>query len=514
MNPRNIAAALAVVAIAAVGCSSSTVSDVVSSGPSLPSAENTPGGALDREQMVLPGTDSETSATSDTMSDTLSGTAAEPPALPALPTAEIVLGQVDGGFAESQGLTGGLGHPVVMVTSSSDSGPGTYREAISTGDRIVRFDPSLDGTTIALDHYVETAASNLTIDGSGMTVTISGRATRFSGTNIVIAGLTFSGNDATDEEDAITFRDAEAVQVFGLFGNTFESAADGLVDVIWNGGNDVYGTICGNVFRHHDKAVLFDSGEDDREGGHYFVTLCDNYWFDVYQRMPLSRWASVHQYNSVFESYGKPDGTGGGSKSGGDGSGVSQHLLEGNIAIPRAVGEVTFDGQTVTAPRAEWAASQLDTDGGVKVVGNLLGTTGDVTATEFEHDVDEVFTPPYEYDLHPATLELADVIRASAGVCVSSGRVGAVNPCAPLLLTADGTLIIEIAPSAETEIAAVSAVQLVVGEQRLPARQLDQARWEIDISAIGQGPTAVWAEVTTSDGRVAATDVVLAAPLP
>src|SRR5690606_22741318 len=95
------------------------------------------------------------------------------------------------GFAGTQGLTGGMGHPVVLVTTADDAGPGSYREALSGGQRIVRFDPALAGETIHLQDPVEVTGSDLTLDGSGVDVTVSGHATRFSGTNIVVAGMRY-----------------------------------------------------------------------------------------------------------------------------------------------------------------------------------------------------------------------------------------------------------------------------------------------------------------------------------
>jgi pectate lyase len=431
-------------------------------------------------------------------------------------TAELPLVRFDieagpGGFAGTQGLTGGLGEQVYMVTSADDAGPGTYRDALTEGNRHVRFDPSLDGTTIRLDRPVETDASNLTIDGSGRTITISGHATRFSGTNIVIAGLHFSENHLEEEDDAITFREPDGTQVFGLFGNTFEHASDGLVDIIWNQGHDVYATICGNSFRHHDKAMLIDSGEDDREGGRYHITLCRNHWLDIYQRAPLSRFAHVHNYNSVFERYGKPDGSGGGSKSGGDGEGVSQHLLEGNMAFPREVGETTFDGSEVSRPRSEWAGPQLDTDGAVRVNGDFLGTVDGIAATEAEHDADEVFEPPYEYDLMPANEELAGVIAAAAGTCVPSGRADAVVPCAPLIVDdPDGSVEIVLVPPADgSPVAEIASVEFVVGAERLPGRRAGPDRWALDIGRLGLGPVPIWAELSATDGRTVVSDLVL-----
>ena len=81
-------------------------------------------------------------------------------------------------------------------------------------------------------------------------------------------------------------------------------------------------------------------------------------------------------------------------------------------------------------------------------------------------------------------------------------------------MATDGKLVIHILPGVDNQVTAdVSAVEFVVGEQRLPARQLDETSWEIDISVLGPGPTAIWAEVTTDDGRVATSDVVLATHL-
>ena len=456
---------------------------------------------------------SEQVATTDGPRSAPATTSDIPPAT--LPTVSFDVDIGPGGFAGSQGLTGGLGGEVYVVTSVADSGEGTYRDAISQGHRVVRFDPSLDGATIQLESPVETDASNLTIDGSGLRITVSGHATRFSGTNIVVAGMHFKDNDDDEEDDAITFREPDDMQVFGLFGNVFEHAADGLVDIIWNRGNDVYATICGNLFRHHDKAMLIDSGEDDREGGRYNVTLCRNHWLDIYQRAPLSRYAHVHDFNSVFERYGKPNGNGGGSKSGGDGEGVSQHLLEGNMIFPRTEGETTFDGSEVTKPRTEWAAPQLDSDGAVRVSGNFLATVAGVTASEDEHDEDEVFEPPYPYELHTASEALAGVIAATAGVCLPSGRVDAVVPCAPLIIDdGDGQIEVVVSPSADgSATAAIERVEFVLADTSLPGRRLDTDRWALDLVDLGIGPTPLRAVAFTADGRSVESDLVLVSTL-
>lgn len=387
-----------------------------------------------------------------TSSPTAVSTTTEPPVVTAepLPSVRLDLPESPGGFARTQGLTGGFGRAEFVITSTDDRGPGTYRDALSEGQRNIRFDPSLDGSTIELDDPVVVGGDDITLDGSGVDVTISRSATRFTGTNIVVAGMTYRSLDRSDDQDALTFLDASETQVVGLFGNVFATAADGLVDLIWNRGNDVFVTACGNRFERHDKAMLIHSGRNGREGGRYRVTLCHNLWSDVYQRTPLSRDADVHQYNSVFERYGKPDGDGGGSKSGGDGDAQAQHLLERNVATPRAAGETTFDGTTVSAPRAEWAGPQLGGDGDVRATGTLLETTGDVTATEIEHEPDRVFAPPYDYSAVPASPSMRDAVAANAGRCVPVG--GRVVPCAPLVLLVPGA---EVAAVVEGEAAAV-----------------------------------------------------------
>ena len=426
--------------------------------------------------------------------------------LPPLPTVELEIADSPGGFAQDQGLTGGFGRDVVMVTSVEDSGPGSYRDALSGGDRIVRFDPSLAGATISLLDEVIVGGSNLTLDGSGVDVVIAGSATKFTGTNIIVAGMTYRDMQRTNDTDALTFLDASETQIIGLYGNTFTTATDGLVDLIWNHGHDVYATICGNRFERHDKAMLVHSGRDEREGGRYYITLCHNTWSDIYQRTPLARDARIHQYNSVFERYGKANGDGGGSKVG-DGGDQTHQLLENNVAIPRDRSETTFDGSTVTTPRSEWAGPQLHGDGFVKITGTLLETVGDTTATELEQGRDEVFAPSYDYDLVPATPQMRDAVLARAGECIPVSDVHAI-PCAPLVLRPAGSVI------TATVDGFASAVRFLVdGSQVGSAIDVGDGTWAWDVPA-ELGPGVLTVVVEAPDGRVVASDPIVLAVVP
>ena len=59
---------------------------------------------------------------------------------------------------------GGIGSPVVQVTSLADSGPGSFRSAVAVPNRWVTFHPDMDGEVIHLLSPVSIAGS-LTVDG-------------------------------------------------------------------------------------------------------------------------------------------------------------------------------------------------------------------------------------------------------------------------------------------------------------------------------------------------------------
>ena len=420
--------------------------------------------------------------------------------LPPLPIVRFDVPDAPVGFAQTQGLTGGFGLATYVVDSADDTGPGSYRDALSRGDRHITFDPALDGRTISLTGDVLVAGSNITLDGSGVDITITGYATKFSGTNIIVAGMSYVDVDALDDEDALTFLDASETQVVGLFGNLFSHASDGLVDFIWNRGNDVYATVCGNRFERHDKAMLIHSGRDSREGGIYHMTMCHNVWSDVYQRAPFSRDAYVHQYNSVFERYGKADGSGGGSKAG-FAEIASQHLLQNNVASPRTVGEETFDGGTVTSPRTEWAGPHNGDNGAVRINDSLLETVEGLAATENEQFPAQVQSPPYDARLAPANPATRDAVTATAGQCVPAGA-DHIIPCAPLLLLDRGDQVSVTVDEAVTE------VRFELDGVPLDPPTVDRDTWTVTLLALTDEVGILRAIATTADGRSATSDPI------
>lgn len=108
-------------------------------------------------------------------------------ALPAFPGAE--------GFGAK--ATGGRGGEVYHVTNLEDSGPGSFRDAVSKGPRIVVFDV---GGFIDLKSKLS-VASNITIAGqtaAGEGITVRNEQVSFSGsTNVIVRYIRFRGGLAS-----------------------------------------------------------------------------------------------------------------------------------------------------------------------------------------------------------------------------------------------------------------------------------------------------------------------------
>lgn len=107
--------------------------------------------------------------------------------------------------AEGGGMytTGGRGGEVYVVNTLADSGPGSFREAVSESNRIIVFDV---GGTIHLESPLKIAGSNLTIAGQtapGDGITVYGYPTSLEGSNIIMRYMRFRlGDTYPSEADA------------------------------------------------------------------------------------------------------------------------------------------------------------------------------------------------------------------------------------------------------------------------------------------------------------------------
>lgn len=335
------------------------------------------------------------------------------------------------GYAAKAGTTGGEGYPVYTVTSAANSGAGTLRDALSQGQRYIVFDSALDGQSIQLSSDIGVKGNEITLDGRGANVTIKGGTIKFEGTNYVLAFLTFSDNTNVGGSDSVTFRlptNATADQHFFVYKCTFNHASDGLLDIIWNRGFNVYGTVKLSTFSNHDKAILIGTNDMSKEGGRYYISFTQNHFYQLLQRIPLTRRGEIHFYNNLVEKWGKDNGAGGGAFAGDD----SVYLAENNIAIPYAVGDPYYFGLLPVQPHTTTVSSPL-----LKVIApHFTAQNAKVRATgnrlvdgAYVNQVDDgaVADPPYAYLLHDAETEILQVSHLETYIRANSGDGAAVE---------------------------------------------------------------------------------------
>jgi len=188
---------------------------------------------------------------------------------------------------------GGGEKPIFHVTSLADSGPGTLRDAVSTGNRYIVFDV---GGTIALQTLIDTratASSFITVDGSTAPapgITIRPGAPLNDGwrlgnqDNVIITYLrlqglhTWTGPDATD--DLMTTNATTGNVVSNLVWDhlTVRNVGDSAMD-IWNRLQDATISHCLIVFNKHPMT----SGNDAPSAR---ITIHHNLWGDNGERQP------------------------------------------------------------------------------------------------------------------------------------------------------------------------------------------------------------------------------------
>jgi len=400
------------------------------------------------------------------------------------------------GYAAVAGVYGGNGQPKFIVTNTNDAGPGSYRDALSQSNRYIIFDPALSGDTIFLESDIVISSSNLTVDGiDAPDLIISKYTTKFEGDNYIIKYMQYHNMDATDNQDCITFRNAGVSgQRFYVYKCHFNNATDGCIDVIWNQGNDVYGTISHCKFEHTDKNFLIHSGSDENEGGQYYLTFDHNYFYKTGQRNPLARHAYVHHYNNLMEHWGGVNNNGSGAYSGFE----ANYLVQGDIAIAANVGDLNWEGVPIVVPKTKaFSPSWQETQTTIKSEFNWYKND----AYHVDMNPENVFSPPYGYELNTADSALETYIRAHANAEETLG----VNCASDVTvdLSSSITLLPSIA-NGPTELGAILSVQELEGFQSegtitvvLPKDDRLSFEWDAEAQAIG--PFAVQNNLWTYD---------------
>ncbi|GBG07661.1 hypothetical protein PAT3040_02217 [Paenibacillus agaridevorans] len=134
------------------------------------------------------------------------GTPLDPPSLPP----SVIPGTIPA-FPGAEGggkfATGGRGQDVYYVTNLNDSGPGSFRDAVSQSNRTILFKVS---GTIALESMLYVTSSNLTIAGQsapGDGITFKKHSVVFQGDNLIVRYLRFrTGDEAGVDMDGVTGR--------------------------------------------------------------------------------------------------------------------------------------------------------------------------------------------------------------------------------------------------------------------------------------------------------------------
>ena len=259
--------------------------------------------------------------------------------LPAFPGAE--------GFGAR--ATGGRGGEIYHVTRLDDAGPGSFRDAVSKGKRMVVFDV---GGIIRLKSTVP-VSSDPTLAGQsapGQGISIYGQSVSFSGaSNVVVRYLRFRSGINGD-------RGKCAVNVAGGSNMIFDH------DSIEWGRWDCLGLTEGS----HDITVqycLIGEGLDPQHFGGLVdsvvnVTLSHNLWIDNQSRNPKCKGA-IQYLNNVVYNWGEYGLVGGHSGDEHNLDVVGNYFIKGPASTDRFLGQ--FTGTDLVFQKGNMA--DLDCDG-------------------------------------------------------------------------------------------------------------------------------------------------------
>lgn len=198
--------------------------------------------------------------------------------------------------------TGGLGGAFVLVTSDADAGPGTLREAVSgaKSPRWIKFSRDM---AITLSKQLR-VPSNVTIDGRGRSVTLQDHGLSILGArNVIVTHLKVDGRLRTFGQGIDIANGSRDVWANHLDLSRFN---DRLMNVK-NGATDV--TISWVKFHDHNKVMLINNVTDRNIFANYNrdskarVSLHGNWFVNTVQRNPRAVMATIHMYNNLLEDW-------------------------------------------------------------------------------------------------------------------------------------------------------------------------------------------------------------------
>ncbi len=257
-----------------------------------------------------------------------------------------------GALGYGANATGGRGGTVYHVTSLADDGsPGTFRAAVSQGNRIVVFDV---GGYINLGSAVA-AASNLTIAGQtapGGGIGLMGNELSFYGdNNIICRGLRVRQGGSSSGSSGINIGSGNGYASNMIFDHTsVEFGQWDSFDAVHTTDFTIQNCIIADPINQQFGAHV--------EGGD--ATYVNNLWVNAHNRQPLAKASTVYVNNVVYDYQA--------GYTTADTAGHFSHDIVNNYFIT---------GPSSTAPQDDFF--QFDGGQTVYAVGNLLDTSGNGT---------------------------------------------------------------------------------------------------------------------------------------
>jgi pectate lyase len=240
--------------------------------------------------------------------------------------------------------TGGRGGEVYHVTNLRDAGPGSFRDAVSKGPRIVVFD--VGGIVRLLSNV--TASSDLTLAGQtapGEGIAIYGHSVSFSGfQNVIVRFLRFRQGVGGDRAKGSLILADSSNMIFDHVSIEWGR---------WDNLNVTQGShaitfqycLIGESLEPQRFGALFDSATD--------ITLSHNLWIDNQSRNPKAKGA-IQYINNVVYNWGTAGLVGGHTSA--------DHWLDviGNYFIKGPSSNDRFVGQFTATDRVYQAGNYVD----------------------------------------------------------------------------------------------------------------------------------------------------------
>jgi pectate lyase len=188
-------------------------------------------------------------------------------------------------------VTGGSSGPLCEVTNSADSGAGSLRHCVGTGNVWIHFGADI-GVTLTSPLLVQ---GNTTIDGRGQRVAISGDVIEIRGEqNVILNNLIIDGIDYPDRHGVHIRNGSRGVWLHHL---SVTRLGDSGVRVTDNSSSI---TVSWCWFADLIRGLNVGSGAESVNTN---ITLHHSLFRNVDRYTPRARYARLHAYNNIMENW-------------------------------------------------------------------------------------------------------------------------------------------------------------------------------------------------------------------